>query len=264
MAAVRVLLLRTAGTNCDAETAFAFEKSGASVTPVHVRALAENTTQLNEYSILALPGGFSYGDDLGSGVVLANELTQRLEEPLRKFIERGGMAIGICNGFQVLVKSGLLPGVPYRPKTAGEAPGATLTHNDSLRFEDRWIWLRVEKTSSPFLEGAAGKLITLPVAHGEGKFVTRDSGTLQKLEGAGQVAFRYTNETGGAPSYPENPNGSQNAIAGVVDETGRVLGLMPHPERHVLPLHHPRWTREGLKEEGDGLFIFKNAVKNAK
>lgn len=264
MAAVRVLLLRTAGTNCDAETAFAFEKSGATVQPVHVRALADNPGQLNDYAILALPGGFSYGDDLGSGVVLANELTQRLQEPLQGFIARGGMAIGICNGFQVLVKSGLLPGTAYRSRGANEAPGATLTHNDSLRFEDRWIYLRVEKTSSPFLDGAAGRLITLPVAHGEGKFVARDAATLQKIEAAGQVAFRYTNASGGAPSYPENPNGSQNAIAGVVDETGRVLGLMPHPERHVLPLHHPRWTREGLKEEGDGLFIFKNAVKNAK
>lgn len=264
MASVQVLLLRTAGTNCDAETAFAFEKSGATVQPIHVRALAENPALLNEHAILALPGGFSYGDDLGSGVVLANELVQRLEEPLRKFIERGGMAIGICNGFQVLVKSGLLPGVPYRAKAAGEVTGATLTYNDSQRFEDRWVWLRVEKSASPFLEGSAGKLITLPVAHGEGKFVTRDAATLQKIEASGQVAFRYTNASGGAPNYPENPNGSQNAIAGIVDETGRVLGLMPHPERHVLPWQHPRWTREGLKEEADGLFMFKNAVKNAK
>jgi phosphoribosylformylglycinamidine synthase len=261
-----VLLLRTAGTNCDEETTFAFEQAGAQVDPVHVRALGEKPALLDGHQIIAFPGGFSYGDDLGSGVVLAHELVQRLREPLVRFIERGGLAIGICNGFQVLVKTGLLPGPSYRKGAGSEDHGlvATLTHNDSLRFEDRWVTLRVEKSTSPFLQGAEGRRVEFPVAHGEGKFVTRDEKILKRIVAEGQVAFRYVTRDGGKPAYPENPNGSQDDIAGIVDETGRVLGLMPHPERHALPWQHPRWTRDGLKEEGDGVFLFRNAVKHAK
>src|SRR6185369_14386435 len=166
----RVLILRAPGTNCDAETAFAFEKAGAQTNLVHVRALCDSPNLLQEHAILALPGGFSYGDDLGSGTVLGNELVQKLSEPLRRFVERGGLVIGICNGFQILVKTGLLPGKSFAPKNADEAPGATLTFNDSQRFEDRWIWLRIEPSQSPFLEGESGRLVTFPVAHGEGKF----------------------------------------------------------------------------------------------
>lgn len=264
MPAPRVLILRAPGTNCDAETAFAFEKAGATTNLVHVRALCDNPALLQEHAVLALPGGFSYGDDLGSGTVLGNELIQTLSEPLHRFVERGGLAIGICNGFQILVKTGLLPGNSYAPKKPNEAPGATLTFNDSQRFEDRWVWLKIEAGPSPFLDGQAGRLVTLPVAHGEGKFVARDESALQRIEEGKQVAFRYVNAAGGKPVFPENPNGAQHDIAGITDESGRVLGLMPHPERHVLPWQHPRWTREGLKEEGDGLFLFKNAVKHAK
>jgi phosphoribosylformylglycinamidine synthase subunit PurQ / glutaminase len=258
----RVIILRAPGTNCDAETAFAFQQAGAAVSSVHVKALCESPAQLQEYSILALPGGFSYGDDLGSGTVLANELTQTLLEPFKRFVERGGLVIGICNGFQILVRTGFLPGLSYRK--GGDVPAATLTFNDSQRFEDRWVQLRVEPSQSPFLEGEAGRVLTFPVAHGEGKFVARDADTLQRIEEGKQVAFRYVGSSDGRPKYPENPNGAQNDIAGVTDETGRVLGLMPHPERHVLPWQHPRWTREGLKKEADGLFLFRNAVKHAK
>ncbi|HYG74291.1 MAG TPA: phosphoribosylformylglycinamidine synthase I [Planctomycetota bacterium] len=264
MPSPRVLILRAAGTNCDAETAFAFEKAGAQTNLVHVRALCQSPRLLQEHAILALPGGFSYGDDLGSGTVLANELVQSLSEPLRRFIDRGGLVLGICNGFQILVKTGLLPGPSYAPKKKDEVPGATLTFNDSQRFEDRWVYLRVEHSQSPFLEGETGKIVTFPVAHGEGKFMARDTKTLAKIEEGKQVAFRYVTANGSIAAYPENPNGAQNAIAGITDETGRVLGLMPHPERHVLPWQHPRWTREGLKTDGEGLFLFKNAVKHAK
>ena len=260
MSVARVLILRAPGTNCDEETAFAFRQAGAAVTAIHIRALCQSPRELQEHAILALPGGFSYGDDLGSGTVLANELTQTLVEPVARFIERGGLILGICNGFQILVKTGLLPGVSYRKNS--ETPGATLTFNDSQRFEDRWVTLRIEPSQSPFLEGEAGRLITLPVAHGEGKFLARDPETLRNLEEKRQVAFRYVSSSGGKPAYPENPNGAQAEIAGITDETGRVLGLMPHPERHVLPWQHPRWTREGLKKEADGLFLFRNAVKN--
>jgi phosphoribosylformylglycinamidine synthase I len=259
-----VLLLRTAGTNCDEETKFAFEQAGAKVDPVHVHALGEKPALLDAHQIIAFPGGFSYGDDLGSGVVLAHELVQRLREPLTRFIERGGLAIGICNGFQVLVKTGLLPGPSYLNSASHDGLSSTLTHNDSLRFEDRWVTLRVEKSRSPFLQGAEGRLVEFPVAHGEGKFVTRDAKILKRIVAEGQVAFRYVTREGGKPAYPENPNGSQDDIAGIVDETGRVLGLMPHPERHALPWQHPRWTRNGLKAEGDGVFLFRNAVKHAK
>ena len=255
-----VLLLRTAGTNCDQEARFAFEQAGACVVPVHVRALCERPDKLNEHAILALPGGFSYGDDLGSGVVLANEIVQRLMEPFQHFVARGGLVLGICNGFQVLVKTGLLPGASQVPN----ARLATLTFNDAQRFEARWVWLRVEKSASPFLTGQAGRLVTFPVAHGEGKFIARDESTLRRILNAGQVAFRYVNADGSAPVYPANPNGSQEDLAGITDGTGRVLGLMPHPERHALPWQHPRWTREGLKDEGEGMFIFKNAVAHAK
>jgi phosphoribosylformylglycinamidine synthase len=311
-----VLLLRTAGTNCDEETAFAFERAGARVAPVHVKALCERPGLLNDHAILVLPGGFSYGDDLGSGVVLAHEVAQRLHEPFRRFVERGRLVLGICNGFQVLVKTGLLPGAFPPSASAPNAPDrgpavgnpqsaipnpqspspnpqsavpnpqspirnpqspipnpqsavpnpqssllATLTFNDSQRFEDRWVTLRVEPSASPFLEGAAGRLVTFPVAHGEGKFVTRDPGVLEHLRQARRIAFRYVARDGGPAKYPDNPNGSQDDIAGIVDQSGHVLGLMPHPERHALPWQHPRWTREGLKEEGDGMFVFRNAVK---
>ncbi|MCY3023143.1 MAG: phosphoribosylformylglycinamidine synthase I [Planctomycetota bacterium] len=264
MAAARVLILRAPGTNCDVETGYAFERAGAEVTSCHVRALCEKPGLLQEHAILALPGGFSYGDDLGSGTVLANELTQTLAEPLHRFVERGGLVLGICNGFQILVKTGLLPGKSYAPANPAEPPGATLTFNDSQRFEDRWVFLRVEESTSPFLNGERGRIVTFPVAHGEGKFVARDPATLQRLEEARQVAFRYVRGDGSQPSYPDNPNGAQNDVAGITDETGQILGLMPHPERHCLPWQHPRWAREGLKEEGDGAFVFRNAVKHAK
>jgi phosphoribosylformylglycinamidine synthase len=263
MASARVLILRAPGTNCDQETAFAFQQAGAQTTSLHVKSLSQSPGKLQEFSILAFPGGFSYGDDLGSGVILANELTQTLLDPFKRFIERGGLVLGICNGFQVLVKTGFLPGASYAPTSPEQPAAATLTFNDSQRFEDRWVSLRVEQSQSPFLEGEAGRVLTFPVAHGEGKFVTRDSDTLQKIEEGRQVAFRYVGSAGGRPAYPENPNGAQNDIAGITDETGRVLGLMPHPERHVMPWQHPRWTREGLKKEADGMFLFRNAVKFA-
>ncbi|MFH0939758.1 MAG: phosphoribosylformylglycinamidine synthase I [Planctomycetota bacterium] len=263
MASPRVLILRSPGTNCDVETEIAFQQAGAVVEALHVRALCDSRMGVVVFVVLALPGGFSYGDDLGSGTILGNELRQTLFEPLKRFVEKGGLVIGICNGFQVLVKTGLLPGLSYSPKTSDDLPAATLTFNDSQRFEARWVSLRVEPNPSPFLEGAAGRRLLFPVAHGEGKFVTCDAATLQRIEVSRQVAFRYVSANGGQPIYPENPNGAQSDIAGITDESGRVLGLMPHPERHALPWQHPRWTREGLKKEGDGVFIFRNAVQYA-
>jgi phosphoribosylformylglycinamidine synthase len=248
-----VLVLRTAGTNCDEETAYAFERAGARAERLHVNRLREDPRALDRFQVLALPGGFSYGDDLGAGKVLANELRSHLAEPLARFLERGGLVIGICNGFQVLVKAGLLPGGAAR---------ATLAANRSGRFEARWVWLEATSDRTPFLR--KGDRLHLPCAHGEGRFVAGGEAALGALEAAGQVVLRYVDRDGRPGPYPVNPNGSEADIAGVCDPTGRIFGLMPHPERHVEFHHHPRWTREGRGpgDEGDGLGVFRNAVRS--
>ena len=253
---VRVVVLRTAGTNCDEETAYAFEKAGAAAERVHINRLVENNDLLDCYHILAVPGGFSYGDDIASGKLLANEIRYRMQNSMRDFVAAGKLIIGICNGFQVLVKAGLLPGL-----RTGKVQ-VTLTVNDSGRFEDRWVALRAETTPCVFV--GPGDHMTLPVAHGEGKFVAHPR-VLETLQARGLVVFRYTGANGATGAgYPCNPNGSMADIAGICDPTGRIFGLMPHPERHVEPTHHPRWTREGLKAEGDGARIFRNAVSFAR
>jgi len=250
------LIIRTAGTNCDLETQFAFERAGADVSLLHINRVNENPSVLDEHQILAFPGGFSYGDDIAAGRIHANELRTKLGDGLKKFVDDGKLVIGICNGFQVLVKTGLLPG-PFDRDTKQTV---TLTFNDSNKFEDRWIYLRVDSDTSPFIR--KGQVITLPIAHGEGKFLAADDATLDAVRGNDQVVFRYVDADGDAGRpYPINPNGSVDDIAGICDTTGRVLGLMPHPERHVLPTQHPRWTRDGLADEGDGMQMFRNAVE---
>lgn len=250
---VKVIVLRTAGTNCDAETAFAFEQSGAGVDAVHIKKLFDGGVRLEDYHILAIPGGFTYGDDVESGRILANELRLRLGEDLRRFIDAGKLMIGICNGFQVLVKAGILP----NPMGAQDA---TLINNDSGKFEDRWVHLKVN-TRSVWTQDLE-ETIYLPVAHAEGKFIPKNDAVLDLLKKNGQVAFRYCAGDGIRPEYPENPNGSIDDIAGITDETGRVLGLMPHPERHFLFTQHPFWTRlERQGRKGDGAKIFENGVR---
>lgn len=253
---VKVIILRTGGTNCDYETKYAFEYAGASAELVHINELIRKEKSLSDYKILAIPGGFTYGDDIASGKILASELKHKLADDLNKFIEDGKLIIGICNGFQVLVKSGILPGVEKDKE-------ATLTINDSAKFEDRWIYLSKHKDKCIWTQGIK-ETIYLPVAHAEGKFVPRDKEILKNLYDNGQVVFRYTDEKGNSAGYPCNPNGSVDDIAGICDKTGRIFGLMPHPERHILPLHHPRWTRHEMKKEGDGAAIFKNGVNYAK
>ncbi|MFH1406747.1 MAG: phosphoribosylformylglycinamidine synthase I [Candidatus Omnitrophota bacterium] len=254
---VKVIILRTAGTNCDLETKFAFEYVGAQVELVHINDLVKKKKYLKDYHILAIPGGFTYGDDIASGVILANELKYKLREQLEDFVKQGKLIIGICNGFQILVKAGILPGVSSGNKEV------TLTINDSGKFEDRWIYLEKIKNECIWTQGIEN-IIYLPVAHGEGKFVAQNKDILKKLYENNQVVFKYVTQTGKNPSYPDNPNGSVDDIAGICDTTGRVFGLMPHPERHVLALHHPQWTRVGLRKEGDGVMIFRNGVEYAK
>jgi len=253
MAIPHVLILRAPGTNCDAETQFAFDQAGAAADVVHVNRLREQPGLLRDYQVLVIPGGFCYGDDAGAGKILATQLGF-LGDALREFRDRENLILGVCNGFQVLLKAGLL--IP--PDEDG--PLATLTYNEHGRFEDRWVYLAVSPRNCPWLTGYEVPM-HIPVAHGEGRFVSRKDWILKGLEQSGQVVLRYVDPAGrlGA-GYPHNPNGSQGDVAGICDATGRVLGLMPHPERHVLPTQHPRWTREGLADEGDGLRLFRNAV----
>lgn len=253
----RICILRTDGTNCDEETFYAFEKVEGESRLVHINQLRLGEENLVDYQILVIPGGFSYGDDVHSGKVLAVELTSFLEESLREFVGKGKLILGICNGFQVLVSTGLLPSGEI-----GEIK-ATLMSNDSGRFECRWVNMVVEDTCCVFTEGMAGRTITLQVAHGEGKFYTYLT-VLEEIESRKQVVFRYVGNKG-RPTlhYPANPNGSLNAIAGICDPTGRILGLMPHPERYIELLQFPNWRREKNKGEPYGLAIFQNAVRYA-
>lgn len=255
---VRVCVLFAAGTNCDAETAHAFELAGAKADTVHINRFRERHLRLDEFDILALPGGFSYGDYIASGRILANELRHSLREDIERFLNKGRLILGICNGFQVLVKCGLLPGFnhPFEPQSV------TLDANDSFRYEDRWVNLKPEVSPCVFTVGFP-EIGYLPVAHAEGKFVVRDSNTLARLKRQRQIVLRYVNAAGGPAGYPENPNGSVQDIAGICDPTGRVFGLMPHPERYTRFTHHPRWTRR-MPSFPDGTLIFENAVRYVK
>ena len=260
----KVMILRAAGTNCDMETAFAFEHAGARSEPVHINQLVSGEKKLRDYHILAVPGGFTYGDDVGSGKILANELKYKLAGDLEKFVGAGKLIIGICNGFQVLVKAGLLPGKGAN----GEHLEATLTTNDTARYEDRWVYLKPAKgldsgfQSKCIWTKGIERIIYIPAAHGEGKFIPKDDEVLGKLWANRQVVFRYVDPYGKLAGFPWNPNGSVDNIAGVCDITGRIFGLMPHPERHLFASQHPRWTRGEAQREGDGVSIFRNGVKS--
>lgn len=260
----RVLVLKADGTNRDMEMAYAFEIAGGDPNIVHVNQLRGKEKKMSDYQILALPGGFAYGDDIVSGKILSIELTSFLGEQMKKFIERKDTAIiGVCNGFQVLVRTGLLP---FRK--VGDMD-VTLTNNDSGHFECRWIKVKKNnKNNSKFLEGMDEKIIWLPVAHGEGKFIGNTE-TLNKIETQNLVAFRYVDDNGNpTKNYPDNPNGALNAIVGITDITGRILGMMPHPECFVRVEQHPNWRRPDFVKtqsgKGQGLPLFENIVKFVK
>ena len=263
----KVCILRTAGINCDKETAFAFKKAGGVPEFVHINRLINQENNIHDYHILAIPGGFSYGDDIASGKIFANELKNKLGPALKKFVNDGKLIIGICNGFQVLVKSGLLPGNETLEQET------SLIINDVGKFQDCWVYLRlpVAGCRSPVKcvwTKDLPEIIYLPVAHGEGKFVVKDKAVLEKLKKNHQIVFQYCDDKAKLSGYPYNPNGSVENIAGICDETGHILGLMPHPERHAYPEQHPNWTdikthsvKRTARNYGDGLQIFKNGVE---
>ena len=261
MAQPRVLILRAPGTNCDGEAAYAFERAGGRSESLHVNRLLEASSLLRDFQILCLPGGFSYGDDIAAGRILGNQIRHHLANCIHEFKAAGKLILGICNGFQILIKSGIL-----LPVDRDFRPAATLTWNDSGRFEDRWVRLYTAGSKSIFFAGI--DTMYLPVAHAEGKFMPRGQEVLHQLETNDQLVLHYgcrsAARTGrmmtAEVAYPDNPNGSLGDVAGVCDETGRVCGLMPHPERHIDPTQHPRWTREPMPSAGDGLRLFQNAV----
>jgi len=250
MSKVKVLMLRAPGTNCDFETQVAFEQAGAEVDSALVAELFHREKRLADYQILVSPGGFTYGDDISAGKILANELRLKLGEDIRRFVDDGRLILGICNGFQVLVKAGILPGLKD-----GSAQPLTLTGNDSGKFECRWVYLQVNE-ASPCIFTRGIHTMYLPIAHGEGKVVAESGG----VDGLNAV-LHYADEEGNIQAgYPHNPNGSAGNIAGICDASGRIFALMPHPERFIRWTQHPRWAGETPSNYGDGLQIFLNAV----
>lgn len=270
---VKVITISGNGTNCEMETAFAFKLAGAEVSDiVHISRIIYGEVKLDDYHILALAGGFLDGDDLGAAKAMANRLKfseiketgEMLIESILKFVSEKKLILGICNGFQLMVKLGLLPAIN---ETYG-TQSTTITYNDSGRFEDRWVYLRVnEKSPSVFTRGIEN--LYLPVRHGEGKFVAEDK-VLDEMDKGNLITFRYADENyDSTMEYPKNPNGSYRSIAGISDESGRLMALMPHPEGHISFTQHPRWTREETRkgrggpmgDVGEGILLFKNGVE---
>ncbi|RPJ54641.1 MAG: phosphoribosylformylglycinamidine synthase subunit PurQ [Dehalococcoidia bacterium] len=259
------LILFGNGINCEGETAHANRLAGFDPELVHIDEFVERPALIHRYSFVNFPGGFLDGDDLGSAKAQAVKwkhrkmagTERRFLDELVKFVDDGRIIIGICNGFQLLIKTGLLPALGG---TYGRQ-SATLASNDSGRFEDRWVYLRVNQFSHCIFTNDMDK-IYLPVRHGEGKCIVDSDGTLSAMKKKGHIVLQYSNEGGEITTqYPDNPNGSSEAIAAICDDTGRVFGLMPHPEAFVHRTQHPRWTRGDVGAEGDGLKIFKNACK---
>jgi phosphoribosylformylglycinamidine synthase len=251
----QVLILHATGTNRDREAAWAVEQAGGHPEIVHVNALRQDPRCLQSFHMLILPGGFSYGDDLGAGRLWASDLRWLFQDELARFIADRKPVLGICNGFQALVKSGWLPG----PPEAGVQ--ATLARNASNRFECRWVWLQPDPHSPCVFTRGLEQPITCPVAHGEGRFIPSEPRVLERLQSEHQIVLTYVTPGGEPADYPDNPNGSVAGVAGICNVQGNVLGLMPHPEDHIFPHQHPRWTRG---ESGNlGLALFEQGIRYA-
>lgn len=248
---LRALVLYGYGVNCQAESKYAIEKSGGHADIVHLNKVLDNPGMLKQYNMLFLPGGFSFGDDLGSGKVFCNKMKFKLRNELQEFVTDNNLVLGICNGFQMLVKMGLLPEPDFRQRV-------TLIANESGHFEDRWVMLKGNPASPCVFTKGIGSLL-VPVRHGEGKFVPQSDGVLKELKEKNLIVFQYIDEKGDLAGYPYNPNGSVEGIAGICDKTGRIFGMMPHPEAFNIVENCPYWIR-GTVKEPYGLRIFRNAV----
>lgn len=260
----KAIIITGYGINCEEETAFAFTRAGAESQIVHINDLIDDSKHLSDYQILAIPGGFSYGDDTGSGNALANRIKNNIGEKILDFIKRDTLTFGICNGFQVLVNLGLLPALGGK---YGERQAA-LDRNDSARYQDRWVW--VKNSSSKCIWAKNIDLLHVPIGHGEGKFVMPED-SLKRLRDDDQIVFTYAHEDGRPAHgvFPINPNGALMDIAGVCDVTGRVLGMMPHPDRFLHATNEDGWTLKkellkrddkSLSDEGEGMKIFRNGI----
>jgi len=271
MAKATAIVITGNGTNCEMEAAHACRLGGFDETRiVHISDLLAGDVRLEDYHFLNLTGGFLDGDDLGSAKAQANrlkyakvdELQEHLIDQLLKFIRDGKPILGVCNGFQLMVKMGLLPALDgsYLNQEA------TLTFNDCGRFQDRWVYLKVDPASPSLFTRGIEQGVYFPIRHGEGKFVAASPSLLDRIELKRLAVFKYSlsDYSAATMEFPLNPNGSENAIAGICDETGRLMGLMPHPEAFTHYTNHPRWTRERLAEEGDGLILFRNAAEYVK
>lgn len=267
MASPRICVLRAPGTNCEIETAFAFNSCGGQAEPIHLYRLIERPALLDDYQILCIPGGFSYGDDIGAGVVFSSQLRGRLGDAVHRFLASDKLVLGICNGFQVLLKAGILPyGADGWGKSDRSKSEATLTWNLNGRYTARWVHLKVAGSKSVFLTGIDE--LDLPIAHAEGRLVLRSPSVVDRWKKQHQIALQYAPwvEASSGLSHPvnlrweSNPNGAVDDIAGLSDPSGRILGLMPHPERFLFATQHPQWTRLGLEGNGAGLKLFENGV----
>ena len=267
-ASKRAIVITGNGTNCEMEAAHACRLGGFDEAVIaHISELLSGEISLNDFHFLNLTGGFLDGDDLGSAKAQANRLKnatisgsgEKLVEQFSRFIADGKLILGVCNGFQLMVKMGMLPGFDGNYLNQS----ATLTYNDCGRFQDRWCYLKTDPQSLCIFTKGIEKGIYLPIRHGEGKFLCDTPATLNRIEGEHLAVLKYTDSSYDAPTmaFPENPNGSTNAIAGICDPTGRLMGLMPHPEAFVHYTQHPRWTREELPESGDGLLLYRNAAE---
>ncbi|TFG19821.1 MAG: phosphoribosylformylglycinamidine synthase subunit PurQ [Promethearchaeota archaeon] len=251
---VDVAVITGYGLNTDYESEEAFRLTGADPVRIHINDLISGKNSLENYQIMMVPGGFSYGDHLGSGKVLANKFRFNLRDDLKRFIEADKLIIGVCNGFQILVKMGILPALE------GEyfSQSVTITYNKSGQFESRWVSMKANQTSPCIWTKNLITPLDAPVRHGEGQFIPMNEAILQKLWDRNLVVFTYDPNT-----YPNNPNGSTDGIAGICNESGLIFGMMPHPECHLIPQHHPQWARNN-NPDTTGLVIFKNAVEYAK
>jgi phosphoribosylformylglycinamidine synthase len=264
-AEVRVLIVSGLGLNCETETEVGFRLAGARPERVHLLDLLDGqrgggSRRLTDFHVLAFIGGFAFGDHLGAGFVFANKIRWKLYDQLLRFIEGGGLALGICNGFQTMVRLGMLPGLDGDYRT----PRAALAPNDRRGYRNAWVRLRFE-AASPCVWTRGLETMDLPSRHGEGKFVAQSPELLDRLESEGQVAARYLDAAGRVTEgWPDNPNGSPRGVAGVCDPSGRLFGLMPHPDAYLYPYHHPRWRRRqrqgAMPAEGDGVRIFRNGI----